>query len=141
MHSPQFWIALVITAAFSFLGGSVSGFAEWAGFGRQARAFAVVDGDTIKLGTQSLRLRNVDAPEVSRPGCAEEAALGARATQRLQTLTAKGQIAILPNGRTDRFGRPLVLLTVDGRDVGAALMAEGLAQPWPRTREWCPAAS
>jgi micrococcal nuclease len=141
MYSRQFWIALVITAALSFLGGSVSGLAEWAGFGRSARALAVVDGDTIKLGTQSLRLAGIDAPEVSRPDCAAEAALGARATERLRALMAEGQIAILPTGRADRFGRPLIALTVDGRDAGQALMSEGLAQPWPRRAPWCPAGS
>jgi endonuclease YncB( thermonuclease family) len=142
MYSRQFWIALVITAILSFLGGSVSGFGEWAGFGRNQRALYAVDGDTIKLGTQSLRLLNIDAPEVSRPDCQEEAALGARAAERLRSLIAGGPIAILPNGRVDRYGRPLISLTAGGRDVGETLIAEGLAVPWPVKGDpgWCVAA-
>jgi endonuclease YncB( thermonuclease family) len=141
MQSRQFWLALAIVAVLSFLGGGFSGISEWAGFTRASRALYAVDGDTVKLGTQSLRLVNIDAPEVSRPGCPEEAERARAATERLRTLLDKGQAAILPNGRLDRYGRPLVRLTVDGRDVGDLLIAEGLAKPWPVKGEpgWCPA--
>lgn len=141
MQTRQFWIALAIVAVLSFLGGSLSGAVDWAGFNRGSRALYAVDGDTVKLGTQSLRLLNIDAPEVSRPGCPEEAARGRAATDRLRALLAAGPVAILPNGRLDRFGRPLVRVTAGGRDAGAVLIAEGLAKPWPVQGDpgWCPA--
>lgn len=143
MQHRQFWLALAIVAVFSFLGGGFSGISEWAGFSRASRALYAVDGDTVKLGTQSLRLVNIDAPEVSRPECPEEAARGRAATDRLRALLEQGQVAILPNGRLDRYGRPLVRLTVDGRDAGDLLITEGLAKPWPVKGDpaWCPAVS
>lgn len=143
MQSRQFWLSLAIVAALSFLGGSFSGVSEWAGFSRGSRALYAVDGDTVKLGTQSLRLLNIDAPEVSRPQCDAEAMRGRAATDRLRALLVQGQVAILPNGRLDRYGRPLVRVTVDGRDVGDLLITEGLAKPWPVKGDpaWCPAVS
>lgn len=143
MQSRQFWLALAIVAVLSFLGGGFSGISEWAGFSRSTRALYAVDGDTVKLGTQSLRLVNIDAPEISRPDCAAEAERGRAAAERLRALLSEGQVAILPNGRLDRYGRPLVRLTVDGRDAGDILISERLAKPWPVNGApgWCPAVS
>ena len=143
MQSRQFWIALAVTAILSFLGGSFSGLSEWAGFSRGQKALSVVDGDTIKLGAQSLRLLNIDTPEISRPDCAGEAERGRAAAGRLRQLLTEGPVAILPNGRADKYGRPLVRVTVGGRDAGDLLIAEGLAKPWPVQGDpgWCPAVS
>jgi endonuclease YncB( thermonuclease family) len=142
MFTRQFWIVLAITAILSFLGGSVSGL-EWAGFGRTQTALTVVDGDTIKLGTQSLRLLNIDAPEVGRAACPEERTRGLQATERLKALMAEGAISIHPNGKTDRYGRPLIRLQTNARDVGDRLITEGLAKPWPvqGNPSWCPGVS
>jgi endonuclease YncB( thermonuclease family) len=143
MHSRQFWLALAIVAVLSFLGGGFSGISEWAGFSRGSKALYAVDGDTVKLGTQSLRLLNIDAPEISRPDCAAEAERGRAAADRLRAMLSEGPVAIWPNGRLDRYGRPLVRLTVAGRDAGDVLIAEGLAKPWPVQGDpgWCPAVS
>jgi micrococcal nuclease len=143
MQSRQFWLALAIVAVLSFLGGGFSGISEWAGFSRSTRALYAIDGDTVKLGTQSLRLLNIDAPEVSRPDCEAEAERGRAATERLRALLSQGAVAILPNGRLDRFGRPLVRIAIDGRDAGDILIAEGLAKAWPVRGDpgWCPAVS
>jgi endonuclease YncB( thermonuclease family) len=142
MHTTQFWITLAITAVLSFLGGSVSGM-EWAGFGRTHPAISVVDGDTIKLGAQSLRLLNIDAPEVGRAECPEERERGLQATERLKALMAEGAISIHPNGKADRYGRPLIRLQTNARDVGDRLITEGLAKPWPvqGNPSWCPGIS
>lgn len=143
MFTRQFWIVLVITAILSFLGGSATGGLDLGSMFRPRQAVWVIDGDTIKLGSQSLRLLNIDAPEVSRPDCEAERALGDKATARLRDLLASGALTIAPNGRLDKFGRPLVRLAVDGRDVGDLLIAEGLAKPWPVKGDpgWCPAVS
>jgi endonuclease YncB( thermonuclease family) len=142
MFTRQFWIVLAITAVLSFLGGSVTGL-EWAGFGRTQVPLYVVDGDTIKLGTQSLRLLNIDAPEVGRAACAEERERGVRATERLRAMMAEGAVSIHPNGKADRYGRPLVRLQTNARDAGDRLITEGLAKPWPVQGDpkWCPGIS
>ena len=42
-------------------------------------------------------------------------------------------------GEMDRYGRRLVRLSLDGRDVGAVLISEGLAVPYRGGRriDWC----
>ena len=44
----------------------------------------VVDGDTIWLGGEKIRVADIDAPETHPPKCAEEARLGEAATRRLR---------------------------------------------------------
>ena len=104
----------------------------------------VIDGDTVDLtcpgrGTDRARLMGFDTPEISRPGCAAERRLGLAAKARLrQLVTAAGRIDAGYHG-TDRYGRALVVLRLDGRDVAQTLIAEGLAVPYAGGRRigWC----
>ncbi len=138
MRHRQFWIILGITAALSFLSGTVSGLGDWAGFARARQALYAVDGDTIKLGTQSLRLENADAPETRDPACEAERVLGLKATERVRAMLGAGGVSIEPNGRLDRYGRPLVRVRINGADLGEALITEGLAHAWGgRGADWC----
>ncbi|AOL24794.1 Endonuclease YncB, thermonuclease family [Erythrobacter litoralis] len=105
------------------------------------RVTCVVDGDTIWYRGTKIRIADIDAPEVSRPSCPREAALGERATRRLQELLNAGEFTLAPSpsGReTDRYGRALRVVLRDGKSLGEALVREGLAMRWggPR-REWC----
>lgn len=105
------------------------------------RVTCVVDGDTIWYRGTKIRIADLDTPEVSKPACANEAAMGRRATQRLQTLLNAGPFSLEPNpeGRAeDKYGRSLMLVTRDGASLGAVLVREGLAEEWggPR-RAWC----
>jgi endonuclease YncB( thermonuclease family) len=104
----------------------------------------VVDGDTVDLtclgtGRFRARLMGFDTPETHRPGCAEEALLGQAATGRLRALVADARSIEADLGRWDRYNRRLVRLSVNGRDVGARLIAEGLALPYEGGRriDWC----
>lgn len=112
----------------------------------------VVDGDTLVLACgparpcrdERIRIESIDAPESWRSRCAAEAALAERATRRLAALVAAGPVAIERHG-LDRYGRTLATLTQAGRDIGATLIAEGLALPWApgpqawadRLKTWC----
>ena len=105
------------------------------------RVTCVVDGDTIWYRGAKIRIADLDTPEVANPGCAREAALGRRATRRLQALLNAGPFSLEPNpdGRSqDRYGRSLMLVTRGGASLGAVLVDEGLAEQWggPR-RAWC----
>ncbi len=105
------------------------------------RSTCVVDGDTIWYRGEKIRIADVDTPEVSKPRCAREEALGRKATRRLQALLNEGPFTLQPNpdGRTeDKYGRSLMLITRGGESLGAVLVDEGLAEQWggPR-REWC----
>ncbi|TIL48852.1 MAG: thermonuclease family protein [Mesorhizobium sp.] len=79
-----------------------------------------------------MRLLDIDTPETDRPRCENELTLGLEAKQRLRQLLDAGQVAYVVDGRyrTDRFHRTLAHVTVAGRDVGAVLLAEGLALVW-----------
>ena len=99
----------------------------------------VVDGDTLWLGGQRIRVADIDAPETHEPRCAEEAALGNRATRRLRQLLNGGAVSLEPIDRDeDRFGRKLRVVLVDGRSVGDTLVGEGLARAYEGGRRpWC----
>ncbi|WP_423605546.1 thermonuclease family protein [Sphingomonas sp. MS122] len=103
-------------------------------------ANCVVDGDTFWMDGAKIRIADIDTPETHPARCPREAELGAAATRRLQALLNSGEVALAGIGRdTDRYGRRLRLVSVDGRGVGDALVAEGLARPYaggPRTG-WC----
>ena len=99
----------------------------------------VVDGDTIWLDGRKIRILDIDAPETHDPGCAEEKALGDRATERLQVILNSGMVTLRSAGRDeDRYGRKLRIVEVDGQSVGDMLVGEGLARPYGSGRQpWC----
>jgi micrococcal nuclease len=100
----------------------------------------VVDGDTIRYGGVTIRLADVDTPETRDPKCASEAALGQQATQRLLELINAGPFQIVHSGGRDEdiYGRKLRIIERDGRSVGDALVANGLARRWEGARRsWC----
>ncbi len=99
----------------------------------------VVDGDTFWLAGEKVRIADIDTPETHPPRCAEEAALGERATLRLRELLSAGPVALGAVDRaTDRYGRRLAIVEAGGVPVGETLIEEGLARRWggPR-RSWC----
>lgn len=98
----------------------------------------VVDGDTIRVQGQAVRIVGLDAPEMHGQ-CSAERELAQRATRRLQELVRDG-VTLRPHGH-DRYGR--VLATVQdktGQDVALVLIREGLARPYDgrgRRAGWC----
>ena len=104
------------------------------------RHTCIVDGDTGWQDGRKWRMTGVDAPEVRGAECARERELADQSTARLIELMTGGY-RILWSGKDDRFARALVTVELaDGRDAGAVLMSEGLAQSWPNTGNvWCPA--
>lgn len=99
----------------------------------------VVDGDTIWLEGQNIRVADIDAPETHEPRCPSEKQLGDRATLRLQELVNSGTVTLQPTDRDeDNYGRKLRIVLVDGNSVGDALVSEGLARWYAGGRRpWC----
>lgn len=99
----------------------------------------VVDGDTIWLEGQNIRIAGIDAPETHDYRCEEEKALGNQTTQRLLALVNSGAVTLSSIARDeDRYGRKLRNVAVDGQDVGETLIAEGLAREYAGgRRSWC----
>lgn len=99
----------------------------------------VVDGDTVWVKGVKMRLLDIDAPEMHGQ-CEAETQRATEAADRLAALMASGY-SVEGSGRKDRTSdrRALVHIRLaDGRDAGAALIEEGLAQPWPnKGNVWC----
>lgn len=104
------------------------------------RQRCVVDGDTLWIDGQKVRIADIDTPEISEPKCASERTLGNQATQRLIDLINEGpfELKAWPGRDEDRYGRKLRVLIRDGRSLGDILVSEGLARTWSGRREpWC----
>lgn len=101
---------------------------------------SVVDGDTVKLDGETIRLTGFDAPETFRAQCDAELAQGKAATARLGELISQAsvaELAYLP--RHDKYGRELAGLTLDGRKVADTMVREGFARRYSggQRRPWC----
>jgi len=114
----------------------------------RAHLVRVVDGDTVEVLARIwpdhyvetlVRLAGIDAPEL-RGRCAEEIALAERAKARLSALLAGNRLQLL-DVRYGKFAGRVVarVLTEDGRDAAAILVAEGLARRYDggRRQPWC----
>jgi len=86
-----------------------------------SRQVHVVDGDTFRYGTERVRLRGIDTPELNEPG-------GQSAKQRLEELLRSGPVRIVPRGR-DVYDRLVADVFVDGQNVAERLTQEGYAKP------------
>ena len=106
-------------------------------------AVRAIDGDTIELNGETVRIANIDTPETDRAKCPEERAMGEAATVALTELLGRGAITLQrgdpKSGRKiDRYGRTLGLVFVDGHDVGELLITMGHARRWTgKRRPWC----
>jgi endonuclease YncB( thermonuclease family) len=97
----------------------------------------VIDGDTIELEGERIRLAGIDTPEIFSPECDAERMLGARAAAALAALLQTSGIEIRRHGE-DRYGRTIADVLVNGRDAGEILVAEGYAVTWEgRRHDWC----
>ncbi len=79
-----------------------------------------VDGDTIRVGGERIRLRGIDTPEMNEPA-------GPSAKQRLDELLHSGSIRIVPQGR-DVYHRLVADVFVNGQNVADILRSEGLSK-------------
>lgn len=98
----------------------------------QGRA-SVIDGDTLDLHGRRVRLWGVDAPE-SRQFCETDAGAercGQIAANRLDAYLANRPIDCFEQD-VDRYGRMVARCEVDGEDLGAWLVREGLALRYER---------
>ena len=107
--------------------------------GHRGSSFRVIDGDTVALGEERIRIENIDTPETgSRAECDYERHLAAQATNRARQIFAQAEEVRASRTGEDRYGRTLALVSVDGRDFGAIMVEEELAVRWAgRQHDWC----
>lgn len=83
----------------------------------------VIDGDTLDIAGERVRLAGMDAFE--RDQACGALACGAAATASLGVLVKGGVVTCSPRGRS--YNRAVAVCRVKGRDIGALLVTEGLA--------------
>lgn len=89
----------------------------------------VVDGDTLDIGAQRIRLEGIDAPELSQSCTASSGATwpcGRAATAALRKLTEGKDVACDSRG-LDKYGRMLGVCFEDGVEINAEMVRMGLA--------------
>ena len=88
------------------------------------KVVSVADGDTVTVldadrVQHKIRLSGIDAPERSQ-------AFGRRSKEHLASLVAGRQVAVEAD-KTDRFGRSVGKILLEGRDINLAMVVAGLA--------------
>jgi endonuclease YncB( thermonuclease family) len=104
--------------------------------GSGPRVNCIVDGDTIWLGSEKIRLEGLNAPEISG-NCAAERELAQRAKRRLRELLSGQSLSISRNGY-DAYGRTLATVRTSSGDAADIMVGQGLAHVWRGYKEsWC----
>lgn len=99
------------------------------------RIISVIDGDTVTLmcqdsGIGRARIGGYDTPEKYAPKCLGEFLAAERAAWALRTLIQKADRTEITHQGTDKHGRALVVLTLDGLDVARAMIRAGHARAY-----------
>lgn len=101
-------------------------------------SLSVHDGDSIRCGSERVRIANIDAPELpGSPKCEDrrrsyawcDYRAGEAARVALLRFLSQGRVLIERQG-TDPYGRTLATVSVGGVDAGEYLIAQGLARRW-----------
>ena len=100
----------------------------------------VLDGDTIVIAGEHIRILGMDAPETFHARCDDELEFGDRATIHLMDILGRGPVELARRSGKDKYGRTLARVTVDGRDVATIMIRDGMAVPYNgkgRRKQWC----
>ncbi|MEZ6030322.1 MAG: thermonuclease family protein [Hyphomonadaceae bacterium] len=103
-----------------------------------------VDGDSGRVDGQEFRLHGVDAPEGSpdRALCARERVLSGDARNAARSVTEGKTVRVSRRYGADSYGRELVDLSANGKDVANQLVAAGHLKRWnfeggESKPDWC----
>ena len=102
---------------------------------RAARPARVVDGDSLEIGGQRIRLFGIDAPE-GRQHCrntqGQDYACGREGAARALDALIGGRSVTCTRLDHDRYEREVAACTVEGRDLGEAMVRSGHARDYAR---------
>jgi micrococcal nuclease len=103
----------------------------------------IVDGDTVRIAGELVRLVGFDTPETGddTARCDAERERGKKAAARLAELLGTGPLEIRYRKHRDQYGRRLARLTVNGENIGQTLIREQLAVRYRGSgpkMDWCP---
>ena len=115
-------IAALATAAALLAGGQSAA-------GTLSGRVTVIDGDTLEMRGERIRLFGMDAPESGQTCQTREGRAwrcGTQAARELDLLV-RGRTVTCETRDTDRYGRTVAICTAGGVDLGSALVAGGHA--------------
>jgi micrococcal nuclease len=122
-------LALILLAA-AVAGCDVEMESRPAAESREGRVTHVVDGDTIRIGEERIRLIGVDTPETRKPNTPVQC-FGRKATAFTKAFVLGRRVTLeLDAEERDRYGRLLAYVrrTDDGGFLNAELVRRGYAQ-------------
>lgn len=125
---PQDQPWLIRFTALAFLGG-LAGLAQTADTTARGLALRVVDGDTLVLQGETIRLNGIDAPELAqtcRSAKGRETRCGKDAKAALEKLAASGPLECRGTD-LDGYGRRLATCYANGHDINARMVRLGHA--------------
>ena len=102
---------------------------ETTALGSLSGSVRVVDGDTLEVGGERVRLEGIDGPESAQTcqrGDGKSWPCGKAAAKALERLVAGGKVICEDRG-TDKYGRTLGVCNASGRDINAEMVREGFA--------------
>ncbi|NOT54792.1 MAG: thermonuclease family protein [Deltaproteobacteria bacterium] len=139
--SPGSWWSIALSAAVVLaLGFSLANCAqesakakaevETTGASEIVGVASVIDGDTIEIHGQRIRLDGVDAPE--RNKVCGDTNVYQRASLALSDFIGAQTVHCAITDEPDRYGRQVAQCSVGGTDMAAHLVEQGWARDWPR---------
>jgi endonuclease YncB( thermonuclease family) len=93
----------------------------------------IIDGDTLEIAAQRIRLHGIDAPEM-RQSCrkgSDSWPCGAEATKALRSMIQDAEVTCQERDR-DRYGRIVAVCFARGEDLNAAMVRRGWALAYRR---------
>ena len=138
LEGAAFMVAILLGPSLAV--GLVSGF--WQGLRIEWRQFRgrprVIDGDTLEIRGERIRLFAIDAPELGQPwwdseGREEDAGRSAR--DALIALVEGKRLAVNVL-REDQYRRSIAVVKVDGRDIARSMVSQGWAFASPGSKRY-----
>jgi len=105
----------------------------------------VVDGDTVRVRVAiwidqelsvAVRVADIDAPELFRPKCIAEKQMARQAKTFVENFLGDGEVMLFGIEQGKYAGRVVARIEAHGADLGAALVAAGLAVD-AHKGNWC----
>lgn len=125
--SPLYWLfGRRRTHRLLLLGVVLLGLYIWQGMGGVSYVgnARVVDGDTIRIEGRAIRIWGIAAPELDEPK--------GQASKRQMAHLVAGKTVTCEQVDTDQYQRAVSRCDVNGQDLGALMVASGLARDCPR---------
>lgn len=99
----------------------------------------VQSGDSFYLKGKTVRIAGIEAPQLYGAACPKETELGHASAVKLQQILNSGELELTRTSQDlDRYGLLLRNVSVDGRNVGEAMVAARLAREiGDSTSNWC----